>query len=101
MSEQGERTEIASTDMLAFASFLAGYQQQLNDLRYALMKLKPAEIKDALIMKWPVIQGTQNQMNLQRVAKLPWTNEQVARAVQFILEANASSVTSRNPTNER
>jgi hypothetical protein len=79
---------VPSSDLLALVAFLAGRVDELYRLRDVLMGKSPNECVDGLIMKWPTIQGTRNQMNIAAIGKLPWSSEQVTRAVAGILKAN-------------
>lgn len=67
---------------LALVRFLAKYQDDLNDLREQCMGMTPEECKDALIMRWPVIQGTSNQIALKRIGDQEYDIKLVAKALR-------------------
>ena len=73
-------------DLMSLVVFLAKYQCDLNKLRTSTFNMEPEEVKDAIIMKWPVIQGTRSQINLERIGEMKSDPQGVARAVSRILE---------------
>jgi hypothetical protein len=77
------------SDLLALVAWLAGYQEHLNSLRYDWIAMIPEECRASVILKWPLVQGTRNQINLKSIGDMPWTSEQVSRAVDQIIKANA------------
>jgi len=77
--------------LLALVRFLAKYQKDLNDLRNQCISMTPEECKDALIMRWPVIQGTANQLALKRIGEMDYDTKLVAEAVA-LLRANDSGL---------
>jgi len=76
---------------LALVRFLARYQKDLNDPRNQCIDMTPEECKDALIMQWPVIQGTANQLALKRIGEMDYDTKLVAEAVA-LLRANDSGL---------
>jgi len=66
--------------------FLCGLWYDIDKLRYEAAALPEEEIKDFLIMKWPVVQGTRNQINLMNIGKQPYKSENVAKAVAWMLK---------------
>jgi hypothetical protein len=73
--------------LVALARFLARYQADLNDLRDLCMGMTPEECKETLIMKWPVIQGTANQIALKSIGALAYDTKLVTEAI-YALRAN-------------
>lgn len=89
-----DKTDVAqvdSSDLLALVVFLAKHYDQLEALRYSLYAMTPEECKDAVVMKWPIIQGIKNQINLKRIGEMEYNSKAVGRAVAAILEANVSN----------
>lgn len=80
--------EVDSSDLLALVVFLAKHHDELEALRYSLYAMTPEECKDAVVMKWPIVQGTRNQINLKRIGEMDYDSKAVGRAVTAILEAN-------------
>jgi len=74
--------------LLALVRFLAKYQSDLNALRDRCMSMTPEDCKDAIIMQWPVIQGTANQIALKRIGELDYDIELVAKAVNAMRANN-------------
>ena len=89
MTNEAKRNEeYGPPALLALVRFLAKYQDDLNDLRNQCIGMTPEECKDALIMRWPVVQGTANQIALKRIGELAYDTKLVAEAVNA-LRANA------------
>jgi hypothetical protein len=87
-NEAKRNEEYGPPALLALVRFLARYQADLNELRDLCMGMTPEECKESLIMKWPVIQGTANQIALKRIGELDYDTKLVAEAVHA-LRANA------------
>ena len=66
--------------------FLAAVWYETDSLRYKAMNLPDEEIKDFLVGKWPVIQGTRNQINLKNIGEQPYSQENIAKAVELLLK---------------
>jgi|DEB0MinimDraft_3_1074331.scaffolds.fasta_scaffold82675_3 hypothetical protein len=81
--------EVDSSDLLALVVFLAKHHDQLEALRYSLYAMTPEECKDAVVMNWPIVQGTRNQINLKQIGEMEYDSKAVGRAIAAILEANA------------
>ena len=82
---------VASNELLALAAFLCSYITELDALRYKVYSWKPeqGDLREYLIGQWPVIQGTRNQMNIDKIGTLPWESKDVAAAVDSIIKANS------------
>lgn len=76
--------ECPKSDLLALVRSLAKYQEGLNDLRGRCMSMTPEECKDAIIMQWPVIQGTANQMALKRIGEQRYDRKASWRAIMAL-----------------
>ena len=78
-------------DLLALVAFLCSYITEVDVLRYKVYSWKQdqGDLREYLIGQWPVIQGTRNQMNLDKIGKLPWESKDIAAAVDSIIKANA------------
>ena len=72
------------------AIFLASVWRQVDDFIYA-------NCTGDQLMQYPVIQGTHNQLQLLRVATLPYDKQQVARGVQALLSASHNPTLSTKP----
>jgi DNA repair exonuclease SbcCD ATPase subunit len=69
--------------------FLSETWASLEKLRYNAIAVPDSEIKDFLIMQWPVVQGTQNQINLSAIGKQPYQVGNLAKAVDWMLAQEA------------
>lgn len=67
--------------------FLCAAWYAVDSLRYEAYAMEPEAMKEFLINKWPVIQGTRNQINLMNIGKQPWKSEHVAKAIAYMLKA--------------
>ncbi|MGS0941603.1 hypothetical protein ACVA51_13725 [Pseudomonas luteola] len=65
--------------------FLAQLYCQLDHLRYETIKLPEGEIVDYMINKWPVVQGTANQIRLMRLGEMPYDSGKLAAAIDACL----------------
>lgn len=66
--------------------FMCEVWEELDTLRTKLITQKDkTTVQDKLVMEWPMIQGTRNQMNLRKIAKIPYDKAQVAKAVKQAL----------------
>ena len=66
--------------------FLASAYLELDDLRYKAIALPDNEIKDFIIMHWPVIQGTRNQFAIKMIGKQQRNGTNVAKAIKEMLK---------------
>ncbi|WP_176492033.1 hypothetical protein [Pseudomonas aeruginosa] len=67
--------------------FLAKLYCELDGLRYSTAKLPAEQIADALIFKWPVLQGTRNQLNIKRISEQPYDESKLHSAIAAMLAA--------------
>jgi hypothetical protein len=88
MSE--ERKELNSTDLLALVCFLAKVHNQVDQLRYKVYSWRPedGDLRDYLVGQWPVIQGTKNQFDLEKIGEIEFDHTRIRKAVDAILSAN-------------
>lgn len=76
-----------SVDALrALSCFLAKYQNDLCLLRYNWMTQSGDDFREAVIGQWPIIQGTHNQIALQRVGELEFDSSLIPKAIKKLLE---------------
>ncbi|HGA2735012.1 TPA: hypothetical protein ACIR09_006074, partial [Pseudomonas aeruginosa] len=61
--------------------FLAKLYCELDGLRYSTAKLPAEQIADALIFKWPVLQGARNQLNIKRISEQPYDESKLHSAI--------------------
>ena len=66
--------------------FLAKCWAESEDVRMAAMSLPPDECKEFLIMKWPMVQGTSNQIKLKRISEMQYDGAQLHAEVNEILK---------------
>ena len=91
MSEaRNEQKELNSTDLLALVCFLAKVHKQVDQMRYKVYSWKPedGDLRDYLIGQWPVIQGTKNQFDLEKIGEIEFDHKRIRKAVDSILSAN-------------
>lgn len=69
------------------AIFLAKAHMEWHNLRGEAMSLSPDECQEFLIMKFPMIQGTRNQFDLEKVGALPHDTKNIRKAVDLLLSA--------------
>ncbi|MER1063009.1 hypothetical protein AAA605_12430 [Pseudomonas aeruginosa] len=67
--------------------FLAKLYCELDGLRYSTAKLPAEQIADALIFKWPVLQGARNQLNIKRISEQPYDESKLHSAIVAMLAA--------------
>ncbi|HHK5369866.1 TPA: hypothetical protein ACQT21_001350 [Pseudomonas aeruginosa] len=67
--------------------FLAKLYCELDGLRYLTAKLPAEQIADALIFKWPVLQGARNQLNIKRISEQPYDESKLHSAIAAMLAA--------------
>ncbi|EPF1449674.1 hypothetical protein ACSQPG_005606 [Pseudomonas aeruginosa] len=70
--------------------FLAKLYCELDGLRYSTAKLPAEQIADALIFKWPVLQGARNQLNIKRISEQPYDESKLHSAIAAMLAAAPS-----------
>ncbi|HCE6694601.1 TPA: hypothetical protein NHO72_004920 [Pseudomonas aeruginosa] len=68
--------------------FLAKLYCELDGLRYSTAKLPAEQIADALIFKWPVLQGARNQLNIKRISEQPYDESKLHSAIAAMLAAS-------------
>jgi hypothetical protein len=67
------------------AVFMCGLWSETDKLRYKTLSLPDTQIKDYLFGKWPVVQGTRNQINLTSIGEKPYDSANIAKAVKMLL----------------
>jgi hypothetical protein len=77
------------------AIFLAKLWSDLDDLRYRVMGMSPEGCREAIIMQWPVLQGTRNQMDIRRLGTLPHQPQAIPREVTRAVRGSASGSAER------
>jgi hypothetical protein len=66
--------------------WLAKNHMQWHRLRHEALSLAPAECKEFLKGKFPIIQGTGNHLNLKKIGEKPVKTENLNKAVKILLE---------------
>ncbi len=89
---EAELPSVRSEPLLALVRFLAKYQSDLNDLRDRMLSMTPEECEEAVLMQWPVVRGTGNQIALRQIGELHYDVNLVAAAVKSI-RANVANQT--------
>jgi hypothetical protein len=69
------------------AIFLAKLWSDLDDLRYRVIAMSAEDCRETLIMQWPVLQGTRNQLQIRALAKLPAQPRSIAQEIRRAVEA--------------
>lgn len=67
------------------ARFLAKQWSQLEDLRRELRQMATPAIKEAVVMRWPIVQGMENQKKLREIAEQTIMGDKVAAGVKVML----------------
>lgn len=85
-----ELKELNSTDLLALVCFLAKVHKQVDQLRYKVYSWRPenGDLRDYLIGHWPMIHGTKNQFDLEKIGEMDFDPARIRPAVDAILSAN-------------
>lgn len=84
------RTELNCSvpgELVDLVRFLCLCWQDTDNKRYEAMALPENEIKGFLCFKWTMIQGTSNQINLMNIGKQSFNQENVVKAVKWMLES--------------
>jgi hypothetical protein len=70
------------------ARFLSKYQDELNQVRFKLIKQKGniKELEYIFSLQWPVVQGFQNQNDLKKIGDQEIRHEEVGKAVRILLK---------------
>jgi hypothetical protein len=79
------------------ARFLAKHWSDLDDLRGKFRAMSGAEIKEAAVFRWPIIQGSENQKCLKAISEQEIKGDKVSAGVKVLLKEHVgdSSVVSR------
>lgn len=84
--------------------FLANYQRELCDIRAKAMRmihLGDAEgARELLTMKWPIVQGSQNQWDLETIGKQPFEMAKMRPAIKALLDGSALRTQPQAPTDD-
>jgi len=72
------------------ASVVSKGAQIRHQIIFSLHENKPDEAKDYAMMKWPIIQGMQNQIDLEKVGKQAYTPKRIRLAVDSLLGIRAN-----------
>ena len=67
------------------ASVVSKGAQIRHQIIFSLHENKPDEAKGYAMMKWPIIQGMQNQIDLEKVGKQAYTPKRIRLAVDSLL----------------
>ena len=72
------------------ASVVSKGAQIRHQIIFSLHENKPDEAKDYAMMKWPIIQGMQNQIDLEKVGKQAYTPKRIRLAVDSLIGIRAN-----------
>lgn len=72
------------------ASVVSKGAQIRHQIIFSLHENKPDEAKGYAMMKWPIIQGMQNQIDLEKVGKQAYTPKRIRLAVDSLLGIRAN-----------
>lgn len=102
---------VTREELFAMVVWLARYQDKLNDLRHSIIdqsvKNRIAGLADntlnRVMMDWPIVQGSQNQIWLKRIGELEFDNAACGRALAELgshatVEAFRKSTGEEKPT---
>jgi hypothetical protein len=65
--------------------FLAKLYCELDELRYPTAKLPPEQIAEHMLFRWPVLQGTRNQISIKRISEQPYDQEALHAGIAAML----------------
>lgn len=71
-------------EVLDLVRFLAQTWNLLEKTRFEAIKQE--NVKDFLILHWPVVQGTTNQLNLEKIGKQKYDSKKLHKAVEWMLK---------------
>jgi len=75
---------LKTDDLIELVKLLAGSVTEMSEARGDAIALDPEECKEAMIMKFPIIQGTRNRMNLKAIGERGYDKEAAAREFEYI-----------------
>lgn len=81
MAEQLERADCIAD----LCRFLAKLYCELDALRYSTAKLPPEQIAEHMLFRWPVLQGTRNQISIKRISEQPYDQEALHAGIAAML----------------
>jgi len=86
-----EKLEDTNENLTELSRWLMGYVMELHDFRSNLTKREyiekmPEDLKDEILMKFPMLQGTSNQRRFRELGLDKFNQEQVKNAVKYIEE---------------
>lgn len=91
--KQLAEAQSAAGSLQDLCRFLAASYCELDELRYTTARLPADQISDFLIGKWPVIQGTANQMNIKRISGQPYDQVGALQGIIAMLATAQASAT--------
>lgn len=66
--------------------FLAQLWTECDDKRYEAIQLPPEQVNDFLVMQWPVLQGTRNQLNIKAIGSQSYDKHRLNAAIRALLD---------------
>lgn len=85
-SQVSEPAEVIPPELVDLVIFLAGGYMKCHSILLKAAELSTAEeFKDYMIQRFPTVQGTQNQMNLNVIGEKQYKVEQLNSAVNWLL----------------
>ena len=83
MKKPEEFTPEEIDSVIHLARWLAKYQDVLNDLRRKAIAPN-VDTRDMLIMEWPIVQGTSNQIQLTKLGRQEIDLDKINEAVKLL-----------------
>lgn len=79
-------------DTVRFLAFVVSRASQIrHQIIFSLRENKPDEAKDFAMMKWPIIQGMQNQIDLEAVGNQAYQAKRIRPAIDSLLALRANA----------
>lgn len=86
MNNQLFRLQRRIEDLSMLVSFLAGYSTDVHTKRYEALAIRDdEEMRIFLTLNFPVLQGTENTLKLKQVSQLPYDQDALHRAMEYLL----------------
>lgn len=85
--EKKIENNIFPSEVLDLVSFLASGYMNAHDVLFKALEFEEAEkIKNHIILKFPMLQGTKNQISLRNIGKREYRKENLSFAVDWLLK---------------
>ena len=83
--------DIIPCEILDLVRFLAKYVMDLHKLKYEVYKTKNVEL---LIEKFPILQGTKNQLNMVKIGEQEYDKKNLPHAIKWMLNQGVKTAKS-------